>query len=746
MKAIRLSGVLLAVFSGFAMGGTVYTSDSSASSAELVSSSGNSVTVRFILPELSGTEAMTDEFGRGTVFRIPGEGIGGRAGYPDLPVVRRMVRVPDTGSIELSLGEIRSAPLGNYRIPPFQPLPIRGQHDTRFAMDTETYCGGIYPPSPVVIESVEILRDMRVAWVSFYPVRWDPGTGEAILTTEAEITLTANPEPGENELFKVSSGITGSFLPLYDSVLGFEHPGNTVNGSYVFISSQEGLDQVQPLIDWKHRKGYEVETVTLAETGSTPEEIDTWIENAFSTWPNPPEYILLVGDASVVPSPDYNGHAADNIYGVVGSGCVPSIHVGRLSGSDTDDLRYEAWKIVMHETEPYEPAVSWFQKGISVGHTEFTANSWDYVEYMMAAGMTATWFCDNGGIPPTVAGLSDSLNSGCSLFGLCGHGNMTSISPTGFDIDDISALSNGRRLGWWVLVACQTGMFDQGYCFSEALMGEGDTLDVKGAIGVMSPTTNSPYGAADSLAKWIFKGYLQEDIRHMGAVTDWSKAEVFAYYGSSAIDNNHMHMVFGCPEMDMYTDTAPLPMISCDHPVPVTPGTHTFTVSSQGSPVEGVLVAVKVYDPAGSCWMESGYSDASGSVQFTVPSFSPGSSVYVTATGFNLYPYLYDTETSLEGHNWTTVNSVGLYAGPSPCRSALSIDLSLPREGHVMLTVFDLCGRAVAVPFEGLLQPGSHSIAWNLRDRTGSPIPPGLYFCRLESEWSTRRRSFVVVR
>lgn len=709
-----------------------YSRQETVETVTILSEDGNGIELEFSLNALTGREEYVEGFGSGTVFSVPGEGISGLDGHPDLPVVRRMVLVPDRGGIELELLNSESVDLGRFTVPPFQPLPLRNELEQPLRIDLDLYSSAeIYPEIPFTLESVEILRDIRIAWISFYPVCWNPSTGRAELITRATLRVSANAESGENELLRSSTGQTRSFIPMYRNVIGYEERTDTVDGSYLFISSEEGLDLIQDLIDWKHRKGFQVETAIVSQIGSSAAEIDEWIENAFNTWPNPPEYILLVGDIGVVPSPVYNGHAADNIYGVVGSGCVPSIHVGRLSGSDTEDLYYEAWKILKHETQPYQPATSWFQKGISVGHTEFTGNSYEYVQFMMAAGMTPTWFCANGGITPTVANLTDSLNSGCSLFGLCGHGNMTSILPPGFDIDDVAALSNGRRLGWWALVACQTGMFDQGYCFSEALMGEGDTLDVKGAIGVMSPTTNSPYGAADSLAKWIFEGYLTMDIRHMGAVTDWAKGEVFSYYGSSGVDNNHMHMVFGCPEMDVYYDTAPLAVINCSHPDPVTPGTHTFNVTADGSPAENLLVAVKVYDPAYGSWMESAYSDASGNATFTIPSFASGSDVYVTATGFNLYPYLYDSVTGTESATSSPLGPLTLQVSPVPCVSSVTLQYSLPTSGFAEIRVYDLAGRVAAIPVSGSFQEGTHNLAWKPQDSSGRPLPAGLYQVRL---------------
>lgn len=723
--------VLLVVMSSFAFAGNLYRNPVTIAGSEFVNTDSRDITVQFSLTSLQSEESAS-----GIVLRIPGEGLSAIPGFPDMPVLRRMIQVPNSGTIGYEILDSESfvIDLPDY-IVPFQPLPIRGESRIEERVNTEFYGGSLsWPQSPVAIESVEILRDIRIARVGFIPASWNPETGALEITTSLTVRFFADETSGQNELQVISSGITRSFVPFYEEVIGFTESGNAVDGCYLVISTQDGIDTVSELIDWKNRKGFEVVTAVIPEIGTTATEIDAYIENAFNTWPVPPEYILLVGDSDMVPSPVYNGHSADNIYGVIGSGCVPSIHVGRLSGETSLDLQYEAWKIVQHEMEPYETGESWFQKGISLGHTEFTENSWDYMEYMMAAGMDATWLCANGGITPTVANLSEAINDGISILGHCGHGDVTTIYPPAFDVGDIAALQNGRKLPWFALVACQVGMFEGNYCFCEALMGEGSIGDARGAIGAMGPTTNSPYGAADSLVKWIFKGYFQEEVRHMGAVTDWSKNEVYNYYGSSAIDNNHMHMLFGCPEMDIYYDTAPLAVVTVAHPDPVVPGTFTFSVTADGSPLEGALVAVKTYETSSGSWMESGYSDASGNVSFTIPDFGAVSDVYVTATAFNMYPYLYQDVTSLEESENAALNfTTELRLGSSPCTGSLSVYCSVPPGDSAKLDFFDVSGRIVETIRFDTENGGEVQAVWNGIDASGNSVSSGVYYCRLST-------------
>ena len=93
--------------------------------ATVIGTTGNSVTIEFNLEALESKEVYDAFYGTGTIFRIPGSGLTANTGYPDLPAVRRMVEVSDYGEVEVEILDRETISLGNYTIPPFQPLQIR---------------------------------------------------------------------------------------------------------------------------------------------------------------------------------------------------------------------------------------------------------------------------------------------------------------------------------------------------------------------------------------------------------------------------------------------------------------------------------------------------------------------------------------------------------------------------------------------------------------------------------------------
>ena len=746
---LRIACSLL-LFVSLAAADIVYRTAGPVEEAEWLGSDGSGILVEFNLRALDLEEQFVDGYGTSSVFRIPGGGLSSEIGAPDVPVLRRMVLVPDTGGITLEVVSEETVPLGIYSIAPRQPSPSRNGDSYPYRIRTDVYgASESYPADPVRLGSVEILRDIRVAWVEYCPVRVNPVTGEVSLTTSVTVRLVSG-GPGENELQRTSAGITRSFLPFYRDVLGFR-PDETdlVDGCYLVIATSEGLGLCQDLIDWKAEKGYDVQIGEVPGIGSTSSAIDSWIETAYNTWPNPPEWILIIGDHDVVPTPQYGSGAADNLYGVIGSGVTPSIHVGRLTGYDTDDLPYMAGKILNYETDPYQPASSWFQDAISIGSTDFQdpAHSWEYAQIFMAAGMTVDYFCNQGGMPPTTSNVFNSIEAGKSLISFIGHGSMTGwASPPCGSIGDVQSMTNGRLLPWINSIACNNGEFDSGYCFAEAWMGEGTPANPKGAIGFMGATLSSPVGQTDSLAEYTFRGYFEEDIWHMGAAVDYGKMKVEEFYGTGgAAANNNMHMVFGCPEFDIFCETSPLPVMTVSCPSSVSPGVFDVTVGDAKAPIAGALVGLS----QNSVLLDGAYTNGSGVASLSIGSIPTGDDCKLVVTYHNKYPYTAMLPVSGTGIGGSVGLVTPLSLGrvlPNPVTVSAQISYTLPAAGEARLQVFDLSGRLVNSLQEGAQTAGLHTVTWNGDDQDGRLVPDGVYFYRLTTPGGSLVRSCVVMR
>ncbi len=758
MKFLTL--LVLIFTAAYVSGEIVYRSPDPKDDIVLIGSTDNTKLIEFNLSALESVNMEMESFGRGTAFRIPSNG-GYLAivGSPDLPVIRRMVLIPPTGNIELEIVSEETQPLGNFNVVPYQQPPTYSGEPSPYRIDNSVYgTSRDFPSSPVQLESINILRDIRIAWIRFNPVRVNPVTGEVSIVTSVVVNVVDTGGSGENELVRAPGGYTRSFLKLYEQAIGFEpvNESDIIDGSYLFIGTTESIGQAQNLISWKKQKGYNVKIGLLSDIGTSVSAIDAWIENAFNTWPNPPEYIMLVGEDTVVPTPQYTGsetHAADNKYAVVGSGVLPSMHIGRICGNDTADLAYISWKIQQHEMNPYQPTgENWFMKGFSLACTDFEApqEALRIHHLFQANAIQSDFYCDAlGGTSPNHAQIIADINQGRQVISYIGHGDHTQWITSSFSISDIAALTNGRRMPWVYTIGCQNGEFDTYYCFCEAFLSEGSIADPKGAITIMGSSTYTPVGPGDTLQIHTFRGYFTEGLHHLGAAHTWGKQKCAQYFGTGGDDMIMMAHLFGDPETDIYNDTAPLPILTNTHLPNITPGTFQVTVTDNSkAPVEGALVAAYYADT--DTLLDSGHTNASGIVNLNIPSIPGSNQVTITSTAHNKYPGITFATPAVgigEASSGVVPSFFLKMPTPNPVTSTASIEFGIPSAGSTELTVYDLSGRLVTALQTGKIEAGTHSISWNATNGSGEAVPNGVYFMKLTAPSAeTLTRMFLVLR
>ena len=76
---------------------------------------------------------------------------------------------------------------------------------------------------------------------------------------------------------------------------------------------------------------------------------------------------------------------------------------------------------------------------------------------------------------------------------------------------------------------------------------------------------------------------------------------------------------------------------------------------------------------------------------------------------------------------------LALTAGPNPTRGALRFALTLGEAAAARLDVFDVTGRRVATPQQGMLAAGTHTLDWEPSNTDGNRLATGVYFARFEA-------------
>jgi hypothetical protein len=83
---------------------------------------------------------------------------------------------------------------------------------------------------------------------------------------------------------------------------------------------------------------------------------------------------------------------------------------------------------------------------------------------------------------------------------------------------------------------------------------------------------------------------------------------------------------------------------------------------------------------------------------------------------------------------------------PNPGRGALHVALTLPVASRCRLALYDVAGRQRRVVHEGVLDAGTHRLAWDGLDDRGEPLGSGYYVWRATAGNRTLSKVQIVVR
>jgi hypothetical protein len=297
---------------------------------------------------------------------------------------------------------------------------------------------------------------------------------------------------------------------------------SVTDADYVIISASDFIPALSSLIALREGQGLrvtveEVQAIydTYGEGRPDPEAIRAYLSEAYTTWPTPPLYVLLVGDGTSDPKryraassatfiPPYLADvdpwigetAADNRYVTVDGGdALPDMLIGRLPVNSLEEAQTVIDKIVRYEAEPYPGG--WNANVVLAADDpdtsgDFPADSDDLAATFVSAPYVArpVYFT-----PPTTPltaarqSLLQNWNAGAGLLLYTGHSSIHQWAAERlFHNDDVAALSNNQRLPVVLELTCFTSAFqDPGSAtLDEALLRHptGGAVAVWGATGL----------------------------------------------------------------------------------------------------------------------------------------------------------------------------------------------------------------------------------------------------------------------
>jgi hypothetical protein len=320
----------------------------------------------------------------------------GEAGQPAVPVLRRLVAVPQRAEPYLAFARPVLGEQLYVNLYPFQPL--REEFSTRvdqfpdvppppelfalqpFMKDEEAYSSSRrFPGSPCSIRSLGTARDLQIAMLECACGQYNPSTRILQLFDSVDVQIG----------FKGGTGmfLTDRALNPFESGLGI-YTGVVLNQEIIknYLEHDSGFRQytgeellilthsnyrtaAEKLAKWRRECGIPTSVFNVDDgTGpllNTKEEIRAFIHQRYNSCVVRPSYILLFGDVADVPTwvmlrliyTDGSKIATDFPYATLASDpealvLFPDFAVGRIPVNDVGQAQAVVDKIIKYEFEP----------------------------------------------------------------------------------------------------------------------------------------------------------------------------------------------------------------------------------------------------------------------------------------------------------------------------------------------------------------------------------------------------------
>ena len=629
-------------------------------SFRIIEQKSGSLTVEFELPFLYQEEVEIDG-DHYQILSIPGGEFRGEVGQAALPVISRLLAVPDAVSIQAQIKNSDMVSLSSYRLIPQQPSSL-GQPTTAeksssandqksqpvLVVDSTFYNRPGFSGGPTVaVGSPAYMRHLRVAPLLISPVRYDPVSGEVVVARRMTVEIHYSGGSSHDPVEKNAQFIPKSFHELYrQTVLNYqEATSETGPGSYLVIHPNNAsvVANLEPLLEWRRQQGYNVLTASTSVTGTNAGAIKNYILDAYNSLEIPLEFVVLVGDA--------NGPYAiatwyetlsmwtgegDHYYTTLeGSDTISDIHIGRLSFQSLSNLAVIIDKIVTYETDPpLDSDPEWFTRACLTGDPIYSGMSCVFVNQWVKNQLLDLNYTkiDTIWSGPFASRMFNSVNAGTTIFGYRGFWDMS-----GWTTGHSNSLTNGYKLPFVVTLTCGTGMFaDEINTRSESFLraeGGGGVA----AIGTSTIGTHTRYN--NVMYVGIMEGALNSGDHRTGPALTRGKLEMFRQFWIAepatveiwSVWNNLM----GDPATDLWS--AHPESFNAIHPTHLAVGASScvLTVKNAGDvPVQDACVALY---KAGEILI-SGYTDNFGQVGLPLADHTTGP-LAVTVTKHNFKPY-----------------------------------------------------------------------------------------------------------
>ncbi len=641
-------------------------------------------------PKLMTVKAGDDTF---TQLEIPGaDSALGEPGAPAIPIVRRLIAVPigsgaPTIEDSFEVGEtFKCNPV------PVQAQPVDAPPESDFANppfegpnpDLYGSGAGLYPAKivsdPVALGSV---RGLQLYQVEIASGQFNPATSELTLFKnvmfDAKFTGRSTGvfvREAATTPFEDGASVYGGAVLNKESVFGYVSPSAFGNLTYylgeefIIFVTPALKDAADTLATWKRAKGITTRVVQCGAGTDFPtgDSIRAYIKNQYDNNIIRPSYILLLGDAELIPCYYLNSIGTDWPYAVMGTpstATAPDFAVGRIPVDTLAQANTVVTKIINYEkTPPFN--VSFYSNATIAAQFQCCRNDVGTAGTDQRTFIEVSEFCRNvllgkgktvqriytktgpsttparyydgtplpGALGPgsgftwsgSTADISAAWNAGRFLMIHRDHGWQEGWVHPVFENPNVDAVTNGSLLPVVFSVNCASGFFDNetaggaygtsvgGVYFVERALRKADG----GAVGVLGDSRNSPSWPNSALLRGFMDAMYPSAIpsfgdatthRRLGDILNHGKLYMWSQYAGTGDGRDELYLwhCFGDPTMQIWLSNPNI----IKFPIKVVAKYLTAGLSIS-CPIEGAVVTVFQQNPTGGGLLTYGRGTSSG--------------------------------------------------------------------------------------------------------------------------------------
>lgn len=516
-------------------------------------------------------------------------------GLPALPLFTQCIAIPEGANMKATVMQEKWVNVEMGQIYPAQEPLMEGEKPRSFIINERAYNQPFIPKVIMVGNEME-WRGIRCTGLSVCPFKYYPTENRLSVLSEFVLQIDF---AKENKAIKEKVVYESNDpLHLFDNhIFKKEEPrkiGGVYQGDYsnapnnkLLVIVGSGLNTIptstkmEEFCKWKVLKGYPVEVVTTATTGTTTASIKNYIQQKYNY--DNVRYVLFVGDANEIPLKsvasidNQTGGSSHTIYSDYWYGCmggdndyIADVSVGRFSVNTLTEFENMVNKSISYERSYHsqnEVLLMAHKEGANMtvgyqGCCEAIRNS-SYsspMTFYTAYGASSIY----GGNEATNADVLNYINQGVSIVNYRGHASADFWGGCGwespewneageyFHSSQISNMSDDTNAVYFS-IACHTGnIMVDGECMLETFM-----RSQHGAVAFIGATIATGTDVNSDYDKSLFHKLLNDGVWHLGDLSVAAHTRCMTLLDVNnpavAIDNAHAYLVGGDPTLEIWT-------------------------------------------------------------------------------------------------------------------------------------------------------------------------------------------------